>query len=124
MELKDVILSTLAEIGEEPLPEPRSDSAKAQTPARAPAQESGKSPEDDGVPETPSEAPAECDAPESFVEEERLFLERMRERLLVLFEGFQSPNNKKVEAKIDLTLNFLEYLLATLDERIETLKKP
>jgi hypothetical protein len=47
----------------------------------------------------------------------------MRERILVLFEGFQSPNNHRIEAKIDLTLNFLEYLLATLDERIETLKK-
>jgi len=58
-----------------------------------------------------------------FVGEEREFLERMRERLLVLFEGFQSPNNRAVEAKIDLTLNFLEYMLATLDERIEALKK-
>ncbi|NOQ29945.1 MAG: hypothetical protein GQ570_02355 [Helicobacteraceae bacterium] len=55
-------------------------------------------------------------------EDETLFLESMRERLLVLFDGFQSPNNTKIEAKVDLTLNFLEYLLATVDTRLEKIK--
>ena len=55
------------------------------------------------------------------LDDEREFCESMRERILVLFEGFQSPNNKSVESKIDLTLNFLEYSLATLDERLEKL---
>jgi len=41
---------------------------------------------------------------------------------LVLFEGFQSPNNKNIEAKLDLTLNFLEYLLATIDEQLEQME--
>jgi hypothetical protein len=53
------------------------------------------------------------------IEDETKFLDNVRERLLVLFEGFQSPNNVKIEAKVDLTLNFLEYLLATIDSRIE-----
>ena len=56
-------------------------------------------------------------------EDERHFCESMRERILVLFEGFQSPNNKSIEAKVDLTLNFLEYLLAVIDERLESLDK-
>ena len=47
------------------------------------------------------------------------FLTDLRERILVLFEGFQSPNNNNIEAKVDLTLNFLEHLLAQIDKKIE-----
>lgn len=54
--------------------------------------------------------------------DEAIFLEELRERMLVLFEGFQSPNNTQIEAKVDLTLNFLEYLLATIDDRLEKIK--
>jgi hypothetical protein len=50
--------------------------------------------------------------------DEKQFLESIQERLLVLFEGFQAPNNIKVEAKVDLTLNFLEYLLASIESRM------
>ena len=59
----------------------------------------------------------------SSLEDEKHFCQSMRERILVLFEGFQSPNNKSIEAKVDLTLNFLEYLLAVIDERLESLDK-
>ena len=59
---------------------------------------------------------------DSAIEDEKHFCQSMRERILVLFEGFQSPNNKSIEAKVDLTLNFLEYSLAVLDERLEKLK--
>jgi len=51
------------------------------------------------------------------------FLQNLRERILVLFEGFQSPNNVKIEAKVDLILNFLEYTLASIDERSEEIKE-
>lgn len=51
------------------------------------------------------------------------FLENLRERILVLFEGFQAPNNKNFEAKLDLTLNFFEYLLATIEKRVEELRR-
>lgn len=57
------------------------------------------------------------------LEDECRYLESVKERLLVLFEGFQSPNNTHIEAKVDLTLNFLEYLLSTIDSRIENIKK-
>lgn len=54
--------------------------------------------------------------------DEKAYLNSMRERLLVLFEGFQAPNNSNIEAKIDLTLNYLEYVLASIDARLEKLK--
>jgi len=52
-----------------------------------------------------------------------MYLSSIRERLLVLFEGFQAPNNKNIEAKADMTLNFLEYILATIDTRVQNLEK-
>ncbi len=58
-----------------------------------------------------------------YIEDEKIFLNSLRERLLVLFEGFQAPNNSNLEAKIDLTLNFLEYVLATIDDRLDEIKK-
>ena len=48
------------------------------------------------------------------------FLEHIKERLLVLFEGLQSPNTQNLETKLDVTLNFLEYLLVKIDEKLST----
>ncbi len=57
--------------------------------------------------------------------DEEEFLNSLRERILVLFEGFQAPNNQNLETKMDLTLNFLEYLLAAIDERLQKIdQKP
>ena len=55
--------------------------------------------------------------------QELRFLQNLRERILVLFEGFQSPNNVKIEAKVDLILNFLEYTLASIDDRSDQIKE-
>lgn len=57
------------------------------------------------------------------LEDEKAFLNSVRERLLVLFEGLQSPNNRNIEAKVDLIINFLEYKLAVVDERIEKVQR-
>ena len=54
--------------------------------------------------------------------DEEQFLNSMRERMLVLFEGFQAPNNTNIEAKVDLTLNYLEYVLASIDSRLQKIK--
>ncbi len=59
----------------------------------------------------------------SSLDSQIIFLSSLRERLLVLFEGFQSPTNDKIEVKIDMTLNFLEYALATIDTRTIQLEK-
>lgn len=112
MELKDVILSTLAEIEElSSVPE----ALEKTEPLRAEIA-SLSQPE---TPSTPVEPNVVFHSPR---EDESRMLEGIRERLLVLFEGFQSPNNVQIEAKVDLTLNFLEYLLATIDNRLETIK--
>ncbi|WP_457745675.1 CiaD-like domain-containing protein [Sulfurimonas sp.] len=97
MELKDVILSTLAEMEENITPE---------------AVNSVK----DFKPQTKAVV-------EKVESDELYFLNSIRERLLVLFEGFQAPNNANIEAKVDMTLNFLEYTLATIDARVEKLEK-
>ena len=51
-----------------------------------------------------------------YLEEER-FLNALQERILVLFKGLQSPNNRNIETKVDMILNFLEYTLAIIDEK-------
>ncbi|TLD81247.1 hypothetical protein LS70_008130 [Helicobacter sp. MIT 11-5569] len=51
-----------------------------------------------------------------YLEEEK-FLNTLQERILVLFEGLQSPNNRNIESKVDMILNFLEYTLAIIDEK-------
>jgi len=101
MELKDVILSTLAEMEDE-------ESEDILQPSHA---------------EVENHEPEETLEQESALGSELAYLNSIRERLLVLFEGFQSPNNSNLEAKIDMTLNFLEYTLATIDSRIQTLEK-
>lgn len=118
MELKDVILSTLAELDDivvtDAVAQLQSDTTM--------------------VVETTEPVKAEEPASSSFADvlasettavgsdDEVRMLEGIRERLLVLFEGFQSPNNVNIEAKVDLTLNFFEYLLATIDNRLDSIR--
>lgn len=108
MELKDMILSTLAELDNEVQVEEK---PQQLPPKPLPSQEA------------PAPAAAQPSQGEDKALHEERFLKNVRERILVLFEGFQSPNNQHIEAKVDLTLNFLEYLLASLDERLEILEK-
>ena len=116
MELKDVILSTLAEMEEEP---PK----KVQTFDIKETKEIVI--DDKEIPTLSTQVIKENykDLAVSSSESELMYLSSIRERLLVLFEGFQAPNNSNIEAKMDLTLNFLEYVLATIDERVEKLEK-
>ena len=106
MELKDVILSTLAEM-ENDVP--------AQAPKKKPFVEKKSSP----TPISEISNKQEFESNDS----ELMYLNSIRERLLVLFEGFQAPNNTNIEAKVDMTLNFLEYVLATIDSRVQMLEK-
>jgi len=110
MELKDVILSTLAELEElsvikEPMVHTKIDKV------------------DEEIKNTHQFSQVLQEVTVKTSDEEQRILEGIRERLLVLFEGFQSPNNIAIEAKVDLTLNFLEYLLATIDSRLDTIKE-
>ena len=100
MELKDIVLSTLAEID---------------------AEKEDVSGNDDYLEKESAKNLQDFleDDNEHLTSSEEQFLKNLKERILVLFEGFKSPNNKNIEAKVDLTLNFLEYLLATIDERLK-----
>jgi len=104
MELKDVILSTLAEMEED-----------------APLETSEIKPSVKVI-ETTIQKEIE-EEKSSVTDSELIYLNSIRERLLVLFEGFQAPNNSNIEAKVDMTLNFLEYTLATIDERVSKLER-
>ena len=106
MELKDVVLSTLAELEEVVPPIDEQESTNNIVKPRA-----------------PEVAVSQIESSDHHIESELLYLKSIRERLLVLFEGFQAPNNSNLEAKIDMTLNFLEYTLATIDNRVEKLEK-
>ena len=114
MELKEMILSTLAELDEgvkkEGLQPPVYHKEESYVPV---------------VEEVLEKEPLAAEGADEAMGDshQRQFYTNLRERVLVLFEGFQSPNNKNIEAKLDLTLNFLEYLLATIDEQLERMDK-
>jgi hypothetical protein len=117
MELKDVVLSTLAEMED-------NESVKLDL-QEAVTQDIEKNTKEIDNSEDLKEEYQESKDVENkeFSDDELNFLLSVRERLLVLFEGFQAPNNVQIESKIDMTLNFLEYTLATIDNRLEKLQK-
>lgn len=116
MELKDVILSTLAEMEDEHIIEKHTSGfiekkeVVAATAVQKTVEQNYDEDEDDDDEQLSSNS-------------ELKYLSSIKERLLVLFEGFQAPNNANIEAKVDMTLNFLEYVLATIDSRVEMLEK-
>ncbi|MCX6076721.1 MAG: hypothetical protein NTW78_07525 [Campylobacterales bacterium] len=121
MELKDVILSTLAEMEDNEV------ARKALEISEYEIKEIVR-PNLNNInaiikQETEIEIEVQAETRGSTPESELMYLNSIRERLLVLFEGFQAPNNTNIEAKVDMTLNFLEYVLATIDNRVENLKR-
>jgi len=126
MELKDMILSTLAELEDaseevvqkkQTLPDIKDEVREEYQENIATVKVENKENQEQ------SNTKVEVVENENVLDDEKHFCESMRERILVLFEGFQSPNNKSIEAKVDLTLNFLEYSLAVLDERLDKIDK-
>ncbi|MCE3039036.1 CiaD-like domain-containing protein [Helicobacter anatolicus] len=47
------------------------------------------------------------------------FLELLREKTLVLFEGLQSSHTKDLSSKLDLVINYLEYQLSLIEETLQ-----
>ncbi|MDY0264067.1 MAG: hypothetical protein RBR12_02685 [Sulfurospirillum cavolei] len=120
MELKEMILSTLKELEQSV---PQEEKQSLQPPRRPEVQDVEFQPEPLlEFAEEPNMLKVYDDELMHEDDKHKQFYLNLRERILVLFEGFQSPNNKNIEAKIDLTLNFLEYLLATIDEQLEKME--
>ena len=120
MELKDVILSTLAEM-EEIVVEKSSLIQASEFKQKNSYEQNIKQeyiPEQEPTVEVQPEIKQEQNS-----SNELFFLESIRERMLVLFEGFQAPNNTNIEAKVDMTLNFLEYVLVSIDSRVNDIEK-
>lgn len=119
MELKDVILSTLAEMEDnETTKKVLNSSIQAKKVNLTEKKEKNVL-----RPELSILEPLIQESETSASSSEIQFLNSLRERLLVLFEGFQAPNNTNIEAKVDMTLNFLEYALATIDLRAQQIEK-
>jgi len=47
------------------------------------------------------------------------FLITLKEKILVLFEGLQSNEIIELDKKVDLIINFLEFILAEIDKRLD-----
>ena len=115
MDLKDAVLSTLAELDD------FEDKFERATKAQEPIERYFVEPKQ-VVQEIVIETPIQPKVGEVNMQK---FLVTLRERVLVLFEGLQSINNSKggemlnVEKKLDLTINFLEFMLASIEEKLE-----
>jgi len=110
MELKELILSTLEELDER-IAEDSAESLLNEQEAQIESEifKEQRDPNKEQESEKPSED----------LDDEVAFLEHAKERLLVLFEGLQTEEIKGLEAKLDITLNFLEYQLAIIEDRLE-----
>ncbi|MCZ6160288.1 CiaD-like domain-containing protein [Campylobacter ureolyticus] len=51
------------------------------------------------------------------------FLQKIKERILVLFEGLNNFDRDDIEARVELSLKFMEFLLANIDKRISDIQK-
>lgn len=49
-------------------------------------------------------------------------LQRLREKSLVLFEGLRHIKDSSLEAKLEMVVNYLEYQLYVIDDRLKTLQ--
>lgn len=50
---------------------------------------------------------------------EARYLNNIKERILVLFEGLKSTKQDELEMRLDLTINFLEFLLASIEDKLK-----
>jgi len=121
MELKDLVISTLAEI--EDVAAKTDTKKESVTPFIIEQTETNEIVMKEYTPE-PVKSTKEELLTEKNAEFEK-FLVNLRERILVLFEGLQTIDHGdkneilQIEKKMELTINFLEYLLASTDEKIE-----
>jgi len=54
---------------------------------------------------------------------EEIFLKNLKERVLVLFEGLNATSEENLKDRLSLTLKFLEFVLANVENRLENMQK-
>ncbi len=99
MELKDLVLSTLEELEKRVQEEVEAQPSALQTSKEEPVS-----------PQEPASS------------EEVRFLEHTKERLCLLFEGLHASEGDK-QKQLQLTLKYLQYHLAQIEERLASLQK-
>lgn len=53
-------------------------------------------------------------------EYEKAYLKKIRERILVLFEALNAKqDDESLEQKVEITISFIEFLLASIEDRIK-----
>ena len=57
------------------------------------------------------------------ISSEAEFLSAIKERILVLFEGLNAFENGDLNARVEINLKFMEFLLASIENRLENLPK-
>ncbi len=102
MELRDLVLSTLEEL----------DSMAAEEHKRETLQ-------NEQQPDMKAEVKQNA---ETGSEEEIAFLKHTKERLEVLFKGLHSSEIKEPEAKLEITLKYLQLLLSQVDDRLQQIR--
>lgn len=60
---------------------------------------------------------------ESNSTKEQIFLQNTKERILVLFEGLNETSKGDINLRLDLTVKFLEFLLANIENRLDEMRK-
>ncbi len=106
MDLKELVLSTLEELDDRIAKEEEI------------RQEIRKLHEE----EVQTEQKTQKDSKPSRSDDEIAFLRHTKERLEVLFQGLKSSEIKEPEAKLEITLKYLQLLLAQVNERLHEIK--
>ncbi|MCR6570280.1 effector protein CiaD [Campylobacter insulaenigrae] len=56
---------------------------------------------------------------EQIINNEEFFLKNIREKILVLFEGLKNTKDEHLEKRLEITITFLEFLLAKIEDRLK-----
>ena len=57
------------------------------------------------------------------ISDEEIFLANLAERIEVLFEGLKQTSEQDLSQRLELTTKFLEFTLATIENRLQNLSK-
>jgi Mg2+ and Co2+ transporter CorA len=114
--LKDVILSTLAEIEEDEVVEKieeKKQEAKISVEDDSPINLFQDSPIQEKKVEPTPKPTLKLEEPDS------KYLKDIQEKISTLFEGLKSEDITNTEQKLNLTLKYLEYILISLDDKLK-----
>ncbi|WQZ04500.1 hypothetical protein KVL85_00800 [Helicobacter pylori] len=75
------------------------------------------------APEIITEEIAQETPTQVLIPNERVFLKKLLERTLVLFQGMQALEEKDALKRLDLVARFLQYQLSALEKRLESLER-